>query len=462
MSRPIAARWQRLRSQLPGRLPSTVGTADPGPEQTKPVHRRPRVPRPPTLDEVLAAAAAGAEQVAAADDAATDVRRTGAHAGDGSQRRRSTDSSGKPGGDVDALSGSDLTRFGRPGRPLNRGHPFYVGFVGAVGVLVAIGLVETVTQLSQVITLLVVSLFLALGLDPVVGWLQKRGLPRAAAIGTVFVGVIGVFAGFIAAVIPPVVAQAGDLLAAIPDFIDRLQLSPTVQRWDEEYGLLETLSDELRTRLATGETVSLMLGGVLGAGRAVVSGTFGVLTVLVLTLYFLASLRPMKEAAYRLVPRTRRHRVRLLGDEIVRRIGGYVIGQLSIATLNGLLSYVVMMVLGVPYATVLALAVGVFGLIPLVGATIGAVLVVTVALFDSVSSAVILAIYYVVYQQVENYVLAPRIMARAVSVPGALAVIAALAGGSLLGILGALIAIPVAAGLLLIVQEVIVPRQERL
>lgn len=204
-----------------------------------------------------------------------------------------------------------------------------------------------------------------------------------------------------------------------------------------------------------------VFGGVLGAGRAVLSGLASTFTVLILTLYFLASLNSIAEAGYRLVPRTRRDRVRKLGDEIIKRIGGYVAGQVAVATINAVCSFVLMTILGIPYAAVLAFVVGLLGLIPLVGATIGALLVVVVGLFQSPQIALIVAIYYVVYQQVENYLIAPRIMARTVSVPGAVALIAAFGGGALLGVLGALIAIPIAAAILLIIQEVLIPRQER-
>ena len=356
-------------------------------------------------------------------------------------------------------------RFGAPGRPINRGHPFYVGFVGALGVLIAYGLVQMLGELAGVLTLLAVSLFLALGLDPVVGWLQDRGVPRAAAIAIVFLGVVAVFTGFISAVIPPVVRQATELVSQLPAYVENLQQaiegSETLTRIDEEYQVIERIQAELEARLSSGETVAAIFGGIFGAGLAVVSGVFSALTVLVLTLYFLASLNAMKATAYGLVPASRRRRVQLLGDEVTRRIGGFVGGQLTLATINGVATFVVLTVMGIPYAAVLAFTVGLLGIIPLVGATLGAVIVVIVALFTSVTDAVVLAVYYIAYQQFENYVLAPRIMARTVSAPGAVVLVAALAGGSLLGILGALIAIPLAAGILLIVQEVVMPRQDR-
>jgi predicted PurR-regulated permease PerM len=144
----------------------------------------------------------------------------------------------------------------------------------------------------------------------------------------------------------------------------------------------------------------------------------------------------------------------------MRRVGGYALGQATVATINAVCSWLMMQVLGIPYAAILAVSVGFLGLIPLVGATLGAVIVALAALTVSPTTTLVVLVYYVVYQQIENYWIVPRIMKRTVSVPGAVTVVAVLAGGTLLGVLGALVAIPVAAGLLLVYEEVLVPRQD--
>ncbi|HET8615879.1 MAG TPA: AI-2E family transporter [Actinomycetales bacterium] len=347
--------------------------------------------------------------------------------------------------------------FGTPGQPMNRHSPFYLGLVGGLGLLAAYGIVLLLTGLSQVLTLVVISLFLALGLDPVVRWLQRLGLRRTYAVLAVFVGVLVVFGGIVALVAPPVVQEAGQLASAAPDYAQSLLKNHTLRQLDDQYGVV----DEITKRLKSGSLWTSVFGGVVGAGKAVLSGFFSAFTVLVLTMYFTASLPGFKAAAYRLVPRSRRQRFTVLAEEISRRVGGYVIGQISIATINGIFSFIMMEIVGIPYPAVLAVTVGVLGLIPMVGATLGAVIVVVVALFDSWTSTIIVASYYLVYQQVENYVIVPRIMNRTVAVPGAVTVVAALAGGTLLGILGALMAIPIAAGLLLIYKEVVLPRQEQ-
>lgn len=338
---------------------------------------------------------------------------------------------------------------------------FRTGFVGALGVLVAVALVQSVVQVGQIVTLVFGALFLALGLDPFVSWLEKRGVARPLAVTVTFVALVGVVTGFVAAVAPVVITETSQLVRVAPIYATRIEQSDFIQRLDSQFGLFERINTELESRLRSRDTIDALFGGVLGAGRAVVTGVFSVLLVLVLTLYFLASLRTMTEGAYRLVPRSRRARVKSIGDEAQARIGGYVLGQLCVATLNGVLSFLVMSILDVRYSVALAVAVGVFGLIPLIGATIGAVLVCTIAALGEPADGVILAVWFIVYQQVENYGILPRIMARTVAVPSTLAVVAALIGGSLLGLIGALVAIPIAATILLVVQRVVYPRQER-
>ena len=368
----------------------------------------------------------------------------------------------------DALPiGSDPTEpngrrgYGTAGRPLNRQSPFYVGFVGAFGVLIAYALYKALGQLSQVITLLIVALFLTLALNPLVEALTGRGARRSWSVAIVFIGLIGVFTALGFVVVPPVALQGGLLADNAPKYLDDLLKNQFLQDFDSHYQVLERFQTEFEKHLTDGNFMSGVFGGVLGAGKALASGFFGFLTVLVLTLYFLSSLPKVKHAAYGMVPASRRPRFISLSEEIMRRVGSYAIGQVAVATINAICSWIMMSIVGIRYAAVLAVAVGFLGLLPMVGASLGAAVVALVAVFDDPKKALIVLVYYVVYQQLENYVVAPKIMQRTISVPGAITVIAALAGGTLLGILGALLAIPVAAGLLLIYEEVLLPRQHQ-
>lgn len=347
------------------------------------------------------------------------------------------------------------------GLPLDRQSPFYVGFVGALGVLVAIGLVAAVRQLDTVLTLLLVALFLTLALNPLVEFLIRRGMGRGPSVTLVFGGLVLVFTILGSVVTPPVVEQGTELAQRAPVYLDNLLAQSWVKDIDLNYHVISRAQEEISKRITDGTFMSQVFGGVLDAGKALAAGVFSTLTVLILTLYFLVCLPGLKSAAFALVPASRRPRVVSLSEEVMRRVGSYAIGQVAVASVNAFFSWMMMLIVGIPYAAVLAVAVGFLGLVPMIGATLGAVIVALVALFDDPKKAVIAIIYYVIYQQLENYAVMPRIMQRTVSVPGAVTIVAAMTGGTLLGMLGALIAIPAAAGALLIYEEVIVPRQNQ-
>lgn len=343
-----------------------------------------------------------------------------------------------------------------PGRRLSRTSPFYIGFFGALGVFLAWFLVQALAGVRQVLVLIVVSMFLAIGLSPLVDRLVRTGLRRGAAVGIVATGVLFVFVGFAAAIVPPVAEQTADFVATAPQSLDELAEQPAVQRLDRDYQVVE----RLKGYIESGDIGQRAFGGLLGVGRVVLGAVFSASSVLILTLYFLSALPSIKRQAYRLAPRSRRTRVQLLGDEILRRIGGYIAGAMTVATCAGISSFVFLQAIDLRYALALALLVALLDLIPMIGATLGAAVVTLVALVDSVPKALACVAFYVAYQQFENYFIYPRVMKRSVDVPPAFSIVAALVGGALLGVVGALLAIPTAAAVLLIVREVLIPRQD--
>ncbi|SEF90713.1 Predicted PurR-regulated permease PerM [Nonomuraea solani] len=353
-------------------------------------------------------------------------------------------------------TGDGALPFGRPGRPFGS-TPFTFGFTAALGVLTAWLLVQALTVTASVLLLIVVSLFLAVGLDPAVRWLHRHGLPRWGAIAAVFAAVILFFAGFGMAVIPALSQQAGQFVEQLPGYIGQLQNHPQVRDLDQRFGLLE----RLQSYLLSGDLGRQVFGGLLGAAGVVVSAVFSALTVLILTLYFLASLRSITRTGYRLIPGSRRPRVQHLGDEILDRVGGYVAGNLIISLIAGVTTFVFLSILGVPYALALAIIVAVTDLIPMIGAGIGAAIATLTALFVSAPVAIGCLVFFIIYQQIENYLIAPKVMKSSVDVPAAVTIVAALIGGALLGVVGALLAIPVAAAIQLILSEVVLPRQDR-
>lgn len=356
----------------------------------------------------------------------------------------------------------DSKDLGEQGHPINRRAPFVVGLLGGLGALSAYAVWQIAAALSSAILLIIVAGFLALALEPLVAQLISRGLSRGWSVAAVALGFIGVIALVAAVIAPRVVQQALELGRDAPGALDRLMHIPSVQSWNERYGIVEQLQKAVVQRAQDPNTLSGVASGVIGAGWAVAVGAFQVITVIALTVYFLAALPQIRRGAYALVPSSRRQRVVVLSDEIASRVGGYALGQVLVATVNGLLSWAMMRIVGVPYAAVLAIIVGLLGLIPMIGATFGAGIVALVAGINNPPSALIVIAYYVVYQQIENYVIVPRVMRRTVHVPGFITIVAALVGGTLLGIPGALMAIPTAAGLLLIYREVLVPRMAQL
>ncbi|NUS02678.1 MAG: AI-2E family transporter, partial [Nonomuraea sp.] len=286
--------------------------------------------------------------------------------------------------------------------------------------------------------------------------LQRRGLARRLAISIVFIGVVVAFALFGLAIVPPVSQQLSEFIAAVPDYITDLSNHPTVKQIEAEYHVLAQVRSFVTSTLGPA-----LASGIMGAGLVVLNGVFTTVTLLVLMLYFLGSLHTIKEYLLRLVPASRRTRTSAIAEQILSGIGGYVAGNVVISVIAGVLTWIFLSIAGVQYALALALVVALTDLIPLVGATIGAVLVTGVALLQSLPAGIACAIFFVVYQQVENYFIYPRVMKRSVDVTPAVTVIAALFGGALLGIVGALLAIPVAAAIALIIREIVLPRQAR-
>ncbi len=359
--------------------------------------------------------------------------------------------------------------FGRPGRPLPIDSPFRLGFVGALGVATALLLVRVVLAAAPILLLVGIALFFALGLDPAVSALQRRGLRRGWAVFTIVAAVLAVLVVFAAAAVPPLVSQASGLRTELPEYLARLERDNRIVReLDERFGLTERLQAVLSgTSPSTGEPGEgeplfggPALGGVLGVARSVFTAFASTLTVIVLALYLLASLDALKHTAYRLVPRSRRQRFSLLADEVLDRIGGYLLGNLATSVVAGTTAFVFFVVVGIPYPFPLAVVIALTGLIPLVGATIGSVVAVLVAFLVSVPVGFATVAFSFVYQQFENFVLAPRIMRRTIDVSPLATIVAALVGATLLGIFGALLAVPVAASIQIIGRHVLLPRQE--
>ena len=350
--------------------------------------------------------------------------------------------------------------FGAKGAPLNTQHPFYFGFLAASGALVAITVLRALQSASQVFVLIIISLFLAMGLNPTVEALQARKLKRGSAVAIVVASALLLVSLFVLIVIPPVFTQANELIDGAPQLIDALRNNSTLSELNSQYGVIDTLEKKFQSLISDGQIFTGAFGGVVGVGRTVLSGAFSALTVMVLTLYFLSSLPSVTKIFYRLAPASRRERVSKIGDAIISRVGAFVGSQVLIAALAAIFVFFLALGLNLPYAAALGMVILFVALIPLVGHFIGTSIVILVALTESPTKALLALILYTLYVQIENYVITPRIMKRSLSIPGLVTIVAALLGTSLLGLVGGLLAVPIAAAILLIMDEVVFPKTD--
>ena len=348
--------------------------------------------------------------------------------------------------------------YGIAGVPINRSHPYYFGFVATLGALTAIVLMRALASVSQIFILILIALFLATGLNPAVEALRRRNMSRATAVTIIFTSVIAFVIFFALVVAPPVISQGTQLINKAPTLLGELTNNSTINKLNDQYGIIDTLQAKLESVTSDGTLLISAFGGVIGVGKSVLSGFFTFLTILVLTLYFITSLPQAVNLGLSLVPASRRERIGHLTNAIIARVGSFVGSQIVIAAMASLFVFILSLVLGLPSPIAIGMIVFVCGLIPLIGHFLGSGIVTIIALTQSIAIGVIALVAYVVYVQIENYVVTPRIMKRTLAVPGAVTIISALIGSSLLGLVGGLLAVPVAASIILILDEVVIPR----
>jgi predicted PurR-regulated permease PerM len=354
---------------------------------------------------------------------------------------------------IAAEMSSDEQPLGSLGRRFNRLSPFYIGLTAAGGVAVTYGIVRVLVAVSSMLVLIGVAFFLAIGLEPAASWLVKRGLRRWLATTLVFVAFLAVTGAFVAAAIPPLAQQAGDFIHQVPHYLQQAQdHSSAIGSLNDRFHVEQRITDRIN---GSGGSA---LNEVVSAGTAVFGVLADFLVVIVLTVYFVVDMPRIRTALYRLVPHTRRPRAILIGDEIFAKVGAYVLGNVLISVITGVATFIWLIAFGVPYPLLLAIFVAVLDLVPIVGSTIAGVVVAAVALTVSPLVCIATIVFFIVFRFVEDYLLVPRIIGRAMKVPALITVVAVLIGGALLGIVGALVAIPIAAALQLLTQEVLYPR----
>ncbi|CAM3338130.1 AI-2E family transporter [Stackebrandtia soli] len=350
------------------------------------------------------------------------------------------------------------SRFGQAGRPFAK-TSFHHGLYMGIGLLLAYVLFLSLDILMPMLIVIAISGFIAIGLNPMVVRLQRWGLPRGVSVAAVCLGTLLVLCGGVVSLVPPIIEEGVAFVEALPSLLDNLGQQRWLVNLDKQFDILGRIQEAAKGLDAT--TVVDAAGGVFSVLGVAFGSVFNGVMIAVLTIYLLGSFNRLTSGFYRLLPAHRRTRAKALGDEILTKVGGYTVGALGIAAAAGCTSFIFMLIAGVPYAYALAFVVAILDLIPQIGATLGAVVVTLVGLTVSLWVAIACAIFFVIYQQVENWVIYPTIMRRSVKVSDLAAILGLLLGAALLGVVGALLAVPTVAAIQLLVREVYIPRQDQ-
>ncbi|WP_423059265.1 AI-2E family transporter [Brevibacterium linens] len=360
------------------------------------------------------------------------------------------------------MSRSPVGRFN--GSRRHRGallHPVRSGFAVAVGVILAIALTAVLYLLSSVLVLLVLALFLGLGLDPVVRRLEGFGLSRVWSVCVVAFLFVMLVAGILIFIVPATIQQIKHLIDAAPETIESLTQTSWFRAVQTTVG---SNGDDTANRIWTSifdlSSFLTVSGGVLKAGLSTLGAISNAVIVIVLTLYFVVSLDSFKQALVSLLPKYKRARFSALTDEVTASVGAVVAGGVTLSTINALVVFAINIVLGSPIAVLMMLVAFFVTLVPLMGSLLFLVIGSLASLVISPTACLVFAVTYLIYIQIEAYAVTPKIMGRAVGVPGVLVIIGAIAGATLMGLLGALVAIPITASVLIILRQVVIPAQD--
>jgi predicted PurR-regulated permease PerM len=364
---------------------------------------------------------------------------------------------------ISALSPSTGAGLASPANPLiappRRGFatysPFRLGLTAAIGFGLAYLLFRALEHGKDTLVLLALALFLAAGLDPAVRRIERAGVKRGPSVAIVFITVLVFLTGMCLAVLPPLVNQTATFLHNLPGYVTDLQHNRRVADLDRRFGILNSIQN----RLQGSSLIQQVAGNLLSVGTTIASTIFEVFTLAILTLYFLAYLRDITAFVYRLTPSSRRPQVRRIGDKIVSQIGSYVVGTVALALLRGSFTVVFLWAVGVPYPFALAFIAAVLDLAPVVGTALAAIVVSTVVLLESVPTGIAVICFFLGYEVLARLVFIPRLLDRSVRISPAAALVGALAGYTMLGVVGFLVSIPLVAVITLIMREVVVPRQ---
>ncbi len=344
---------------------------------------------------------------------------------------------------------------GRRRPDLSTYSPFRLGLTAAIGFGLAYLLFRALERGQDSIALLALSLFLAAGLDPAARRLQRFGLGRGLSVAAVFLGAVLLLVGLGVAVVPPLVAQTSTFVHHLPGYVTELQNNHRIAALDKRFGVLSSIQNYLKDS----KLVQQLATNLFSVGSTLATTIFQAFSLAVLTLYFLLYLRDITGFFYRLAPRSRRVQVSTIGDKVIVQIGRYVLGTLALALSSGLVSLLYFWIAGVPYPFALAFIVALLEVAPVVGAILATAVVSTVVLLESVPTGIVTLVFFLFWYIAQRIWLYPRLLHPSVRISPAAAVVGALAGYTVYGVVGFLVSIPLVAVITLVLREVVVPRQ---
>jgi len=350
-----------------------------------------------------------------------------------------------------------------PVQPVAAGRgPLARGYILTLGVLGALLTGLAVYNLSSIVFSVFLAMFVAVGLDPLVRWLQRRGLTRGWATATVIMMIIAIMVTVLWIVVPLLVSQVQNLITGIPAEIVRLR----EYGWYDQVnaasnGLLGNLLAWVSTEVTRPQFLATIGTGAVGLGFTIANAIGSGFFIAILSIYFVGTYDSMREAAFALVSASRRESFANYTNRILQNVGKYLSGMVVLALANATFSVILLLVMGVPGAFVIGILAFLITLIPMIGTILTTFVMSLLALIHSPTAGLVVFIGMMAYMQLEAYVFTPRVMSKAVKIPGSVVLISAVAGGTLFGLPGALVAIPISAGVLLVLKEVVMPAKNR-
>ncbi|PJJ62060.1 AI-2E family transporter [Compostimonas suwonensis] len=356
----------------------------------------------------------------------------------------------------------DPAAVAAPETPPSRPGPFLWGYIVTLGAVGAVITGLALYGLRSIIFSIFLALFATVALDPLVRWFERRHFTRAWALVTVILLIVAFLVAIIWVILPFIITQIQQLAVSIPAEIQNLRAQGWFDPTNEaSNGVVGTVLNWIASEITDPKVWAAVGSGAVGIGLSIIDGITSGFFIAILTIYFIGTYDATKQAAYRLISASKRPTFTSYAERILRNFGKYLSGMVILAFFNAVFSTILLLLAGVPGAFLIGIVAFFITLIPLIGTVLTTIGMTIFAFIHSPVSGLVVLVLMLIYMQVEAYVLTPKVMSKAVQIPGSVVLISALAGGTLFGLPGALVAIPISAGVILIITDVVMPRKER-